>query len=138
MKNYFHITHHINKLNQILLQLFNKTILTLPTNKKPHPINNKFQLHNTLINLHNKTLFIHQPKTILHIFYTIIHNNTITNIYSTTLHQLHHTHHHLQQPLYNIPKTQKLFLNILHHPKTIQHKLLPIHHHNILNTYIPQ
>lgn len=137
MRDYYRVVHNITELNQMLLQLFEESILSINTKNKPYDIDEHFQVRDDLINVKDNDLFIRDPAMILKLFHTMLCNNQIVGIYSNTIRQLRSARRKIDNLLCENPKARELFMSIIKHPDAIKKALLPMHRYGILATYIP-
>lgn len=137
MRDYYRVVHNITELNQMLLQLFEESILTLNPNNQPYHIDQFFQVKDKLIDIKDNHLFINDPVMILQLFYTMLLNPQIIGIYSNTIRSLRSARRKINGLLCQYPKARELFLKIIQHPDAIKKALLPMHQYGILAIYIP-
>jgi len=137
MRDYYRVVHNITELNQMLLQLFEESILTINTQNKPYDIDNYFQVRDKLIDVKDNNLFSQDPTMILQLFYTILLNPQVIGIYSNTIRQLRSARRKINGLLSEYPKAREYFLAIIKHPDAIKKALLPMHQFGILSVYVP-
>ncbi|WP_392560914.1 bifunctional uridylyltransferase/uridylyl-removing protein GlnD [Orbus sturtevantii] len=137
MRDYYRVVHNVTELNQMLLQLFEESILTISHHNKPYSIDDYFQIRDKLIDVKDNNLFTQDPSMILQLFHTILLNPHVTGIYSNTIRQLRSARRKISGLLSDIPKAREHFLAIIKHPDAIRKALLPMHQFGILSVYIP-
>lgn len=136
MRDYYRVVHNITELNQMLLQLFEESILSLKSDK-PYDIDKYFQVRDKLIDIKNNDLFIQYPVMIMQLFHTILLNPQIIGIHSNTIRQLRSARRKLDGLLCQLPQARQQFLQIIKHPDAIKKAIFPMHRHGILAKYIP-
>ncbi|WP_294962655.1 bifunctional uridylyltransferase/uridylyl-removing protein GlnD [uncultured Gilliamella sp.] len=137
MHDYYRIAHNITELNQMLLQLFDESILELNPKNKPYDIDEHFQIREKLIDVKDNNIFNKNPVMIMQLFYTILLNPQVIGLYSNTIRQLRSARAKLPKLLCEDPKARELFMLIIKHPDAIKKAILPMHQYGILATYIP-
>ncbi len=138
MKDFYRVTRQVRELTQLLLQLFDETILRLPMTSHPIPVDGAFRVRNDLIELRDEQDFENNPVTILRMFAVMANSPTISGIYPTTLRQLRNALHQLNQPLSDFPEARALFMAILRSPGAVNRALVPMHHHGVLAAYLTE
>ncbi|OCG06598.1 [protein-PII] uridylyltransferase [Gilliamella sp. wkB178] len=137
MHDYYRVAHNITELNQMLLQLFDESILELNPPNKPYDIDEHFQVREKLIDVKDDNLFKQNPVMMMQLFYTILLNPQVIGLYSNTIRQLRSARRQLPQLLCEDPQARQLFMQIIKHPDAIKKALLPMHQYGILTSYIP-
>ena len=137
MHDYYRIAHNVTELNQMLLQLFDESILEVNPSNKPYAIDEHFQIREKLIDVKDDSIFKKDPTMILQLFYTILLNPQIIGLYSNTIRQLRSARRKLTTLLCEHPKARTLFMLIIKHPDAIAKAILPMHRYGILAVYIP-
>lgn len=137
MHDYYRVAHNITELNQMLLQLFDESILELNPQNKPYDIDEYFQIREKLIDVKDDTIFKKDPVMIMQLFYTILLNPQVIGLYSNTIRQLRSARRTLTKLLCEEPKARQLFMQIIRHPDAIKKAILPMHQYGILTAYIP-
>lgn len=137
MHDYYRVAHNITELNQMLLQLFDESILELNAQSKSYSIDEYFQARDDLIDVKDNNLFKQDPVMIIQLFYTILLNPQITGLYSNTIRQLRSARRQLTTLLCEDEKARSLFLKIIKHPDAIKKAILLMHQYGILTVYIP-
>ena len=137
MHDYYRVAHNITELNQMLLQLFDESLLKRYSSQKTYDIDQHFQVRGNLIDVKHNSVFTDNPLMILNLFYTILLNPQVTGLYSNTIRQLRSARRKLTYLLSETPEARTLFMKIIKHPDAIKKAILPMHRYGILAVYIP-
>ena len=137
MHDYYRVAHNITELNQMLLQLFDESLLKRNSQYKTYDIDEHFQSRDNLIDVKHNNIFTDDPVMILKLFYTLLLNPQITGLYSNTIRQLRSARRKLTYLLCEKPEARTLFMKIIKHPDAIKKAILPMHRYGILAVYIP-
>lgn len=137
MREYYRVVHNITELNQMLLQLFEESILAITPSNKPYDIDAYFQVRDNLIDIKDDQLFLKNPPMMMQLFHTIVQHPSIRGLYSNTIRQLRIARRKLPKLLSDYPEARAHFLAIIKHPDAIRKALLPMHQFSILYAYIP-
>ena len=137
MHDYYRVAHNITELNQMLLQLFDESLLKRYSQYKTYDIDEHFQSKDNLIDVKHNRVFTDDPVMILKLFYTLLLNPQITGLYSNTIRQLRSARRKLSYLLCEQPEARKLFIKIIKHPDAIKKAILPMHQYGILAVYLP-
>lgn len=154
MRDYYRTVRQVMELNQMLLQLFKRAVLThnqlfpkanndidkvsCANHKKIleiQPINENFQRRGRFIEALNDDLF-DDPAQLLNLFLVIINNSNIKSIYAPTLRSLRRSRQALCSPLMIHSQCREIFMEILRHSRSILAFSL-MHKHGILSAYLP-
>ncbi|XKM14225.1 bifunctional uridylyltransferase/uridylyl-removing protein GlnD [Orbaceae bacterium ac157xtp] len=136
MRDYYRVVHNITELNQMLLQLFEESILS-DNAQRIEEIDNNFQIKDNLIDIKDNDLFTNNPVMIIQLFSTMLNHNNIIGIHSNTIRQLRTARRKITNLLCYNSQARALFLQLIKHPKGIKKALLPMHRFGILAIYIP-
>ena len=137
MQFYFKTVQGLERLNEMLLQLFNERFVN--TNK-PHitvSINENFFAINGYIEASDDKLFEKNPLALLEVFFILQNNPELIGIRANTIRSIR-KNLHLIDADFRLNKTaNKLFLNIFRQTRGITHELRRMNRYGVLAAYLP-
>jgi [protein-PII] uridylyltransferase len=137
MQAYYRTVIELERLNELLLQLFREDILYADTNSAPEKINQRFQLVNGYIGASNAEVFKHHPTALLEIFLILEQRPDITGVRAETI-RLIREHKYLIDDKFRRSETAKqLFIEIIAQPRGVTHEMRRMSRYGILAAYIP-
>ncbi len=137
MQRYYRAVTELQRLNEMLLQYFQETILLKNQLQPPCIINNRFQTRNGFLEVRDKQLFSHRPIIMLELFLLMTQDSSIKGVRASTIRQIREHLHLIDTRLRTNPKAQQLFLQILKQPQGVFHALRRMNRYGILAAYIP-
>ncbi|WP_456377240.1 [protein-PII] uridylyltransferase [Thiolapillus sp.] len=137
MQDYYRTVMELNRLNEMLLQLFQEAILYENTPCTTVRINNRFQSCNGYLEVSNNAIFVRYPIAILELFLILQEHPELKGVRASTI-RLVRAHLHLIDDRYRKDiRARSLFLEILRQPQGITFALRRMHSYGVLAAYIP-
>ncbi|NOS87807.1 MAG: [protein-PII] uridylyltransferase [Methylococcaceae bacterium] len=137
MQFYFKTVQGLERLNEMLLQLFNERFITGETASKVTPINDKFIAINGYLEAIDEQLFERYPLALLEVFLILQLNPNLLGIRATTI-RLIRKNLHLIDDNFRANKTaNQLFMEIFLRPRGLTHELRRMNRYGVLAAYLP-
>ena len=137
MQDYYRTVMELNRLNEMLLQLFQEAILYQNQPCDMVKINNRFQSCNGYLEVRNNAIFARYPIAILELFLILQEHPELEGVRASTI-RLIRAHLHLVDDRYRRDiRARSLFLEILRQPTGITRVLRRMHRYGVLAAYIP-
>tara|TARA_B100000959_G_scaffold286766_1_gene367113 strand:+ start:2075 stop:4732 length:2658 start_codon:yes stop_codon:yes gene_type:complete len=136
MQRYYRTVMDLNRINEMLIQLFEEAILLNPNNP-PIKINDRFQIRNGYIETSNNEIFNEAPSALLEIFHHMQQNHKIKGVSAYTIGLIKRDLHLIDEEFRQNPKNHRLFLSIINAPSGVTHELRRMNLYGVLGLYIP-
>ena len=137
MQGYYRTVMELNRLNEMLLQLFQEAILEKDHPREVVPINRRFQASNGFLEFTNPSLLARHPFAILELFLLMAEHPELKGVRASTI-RLVRAHLHLIDDRFRHDlRALSFFLEILRQPQGITHELRRMHRYGVLERYIP-
>ena len=137
MQRYYRTIMHLNRLNEMLLQLYQESILYADDGEKPRLINKRFQVKRGFIEVTHRNLFSRYPFAMLELFLLMQQHPEIRGIRASTVRLLRENRDRINADFRSDLRVRSLFMEIFRQPLGITHALRRMHGHGILGRYIP-
>jgi [protein-PII] uridylyltransferase len=137
MKKYFCAVLEISRLNEMLLQDFEKEIITEDNCEVIHPIDENFQINDQYIEVISDTTFEKNPGTLLEIFLVLQQHPKIKGVKATTIRLIREYKHLIDQNFRDDPKNRSTFISIFRQPRGLTHALRHMGRYGVLAAYLP-
>jgi [protein-PII] uridylyltransferase len=141
MQYYFRIIGELERLNEMLLQLFQEIILLgdepahfgcLEPRFRDH-----FQARNGFLEITNEDVFKHYPSGLLEIFLVMQKHPELKGVRACTIRLIREHRHLIDKNFRANPTNRALFMEILKQPMGITHEFRRMHRYGILAAYWP-
>ncbi len=138
MQGYYQTVIQLNRLNELLLQLFQETILLRNELARPQPINSRFQARSGFIEVTHENVFRRQPLALLEMFLLLQQHPELTGVRAATIRLIRTYRDSIDDTLRGGLPARSLFMEILRQPRGITHELRRMHRYGILARYLPE
>lgn len=137
MQFYFKTVLGLERLNEMLLQLFSERFLSGETAAVPALLNDKFTIINGYLEAVDDSIFEQRPVALLEVFLVLQQNSALKGIRATTI-RLIRKNLHLIDDIFRADKTaNRLFIEIFRQPRGLTHQLRRMNRYGILAAYLP-
>ena len=137
MQGYFRVVVGLERLNEMVMQLFAEIILH--NNQEPLviPLSPSFQSVNNYIEARHSRVFKDNPLALLEIFLILQQNTELQGIRAATVRLIRQHLSQIDDNFRNNPKACGLFMEILRKPGGVTHQLRRMNRYGILAAYLP-
>ena len=137
MKDYYRTVMELNRLNEMLLQLFDEVILSNSKRGKIKPINNRFQSRDGFLEVKNDRIFKRYPFALLEMFLIMAQHPKLRGVRAQTIRLVRNHHYLIDDNFRNDLRCHSLFMEIFRQPFGITHELRRMNRYGILAAYLP-
>jgi [protein-PII] uridylyltransferase len=137
MQFYFQTVQGLERLNEMLLQLFNERFVHGGMASKVTPINDKFVGINSFLEAIDEHMFERYPLALLEIFLVMQQNSSLKGIGATTIRLIRKNLHLIDDEFRNNKSANRLFINIFRQPSGLTHELRRMNRYGVLAAYLP-
>ncbi len=138
MQFYFKTIIELQRLNEMLLQLFNERFVIGDNSKEEaEPLNHHFVVINQHIEAKDNKVFEHQPLALLEIFLILQKNTALKGIRATTIRLIRKNLYLIDDSFRTNKAANHLFMEIFRQPHGITTQLRRMNRYGVLAAYLP-
>ncbi len=137
MQHYFRTVVGLERLNEMVLQLFAEIMLNGDQEAPTVPINPSFQSVNNYLEARHSQVFKETPRALLEIFLILQQNSDLQGIRASTIRLIRQHLCLIDEGFRNDPQACGLFMEILRQPGGITHQLRRMNRYGLLAAYLP-
>lgn len=137
MQRYYRTVLELERLNELLLQLFRQEILYSDNNENAVEVNRRFHVINGYIAVCHENVFIDNPSSLLEIFLIMELQPEIRGVHAQTIRLIRENCHLIDDKFRASKTAQQLFIDIITQPRGVTHELRRMNRYGILAAYIP-
>ncbi len=137
MQQYYRTIMELERLNEMLLQIFREEILLDGRKKKVTPLNERFNLRNDFIEVAHDEVFKQYPPALVELFLLISVNEHCAGVTASTI-RLVREHLYLVDDAYRSnDEVNHLFMQLMSAPNGMTHQMRRMNSYGFLAAYIP-
>ena len=137
MQKYYRTIMELERLNEMLLQIFREEILLTDAQKKTTPINDRFELRNRYLQVTDEKVFKRQPSALVELFLLISTHDKCDGVTAATI-RLVREHLYLVDDNFRRDEAiNQLFMQLMSAPSGMTHQMRRMNSYGFLAAYIP-
>jgi [protein-PII] uridylyltransferase len=137
MQRYYRTVMELERLNEMLLQLYQEAILYAHEQARPQPINRRFQAHKGFLEVTHDAVFRRHPSALLELFLILQQHPELKGVRAATIRLVRKHRHLIDEAFRSDLRNRSLFMEILRQPAGITHELRRMNRYGILAAYWP-
>ena len=137
MQRYFRTVMGLERLNEMLLQLFKEVALHADGEFVVVPINEHFQAVNNYVEALHPNVFRNHPLALLQIFLLLQQNSSLLGIRAATIRLIRQNLYLIDDHFRSQPEACRAFMSILRQHGGITHQLRSMNRYGVLASYLP-
>ncbi len=138
MQRYYRTIMEINRLNEMLLQLFDEAILLADDPGEPVSINRRFQARRGYLEVKHSGVFQRYPFALLELFLLLEQHDELKGVRAATI-RLVRDHCYLIDARFRADlRARSLFMEILRQPHRVTRTLRRMNRYGVLAAYLPE
>jgi len=137
MKDYYRAIMELNRLNEMLLQLFQEAILTTGSPAQITPINKRFQICNGFIEVTSNKVFRRYPFALLEIFLLLEERPELKGVRAATIRLIRDHRYLIDDKFRKDLRCRNIFIEYFRQAHGITHELRRMNRYGILAAYLP-
>ena len=137
MQQYYRTIMELERLNEMLLQIFREEILLTDTQKKVTPINERFVLRNKYIEVRHPDVFKQHPPALVELFLQISINEQCEGVTASTIRLVREHLYLIDEAFRSNKEVNRLFMQLMSAPNGLTHQMRRMNSYGFLAAYIP-
>ncbi|HED17155.1 MAG TPA: [protein-PII] uridylyltransferase, partial [Gammaproteobacteria bacterium] len=137
MQHYYRTVMELERLNEMLLQLFQDEILHHGQIGEPVIVNERFQVKNRFLEVTSDQVFAQQPTALLEMFLVMAGDPSLKGVRAGTIRLARSATHLINNAFRQSPKARQLFIELFRRPEGLTHELRRMNRYGILAAYLP-
>ncbi len=137
MRDYYRTVMELARLNEMLLQHFQETILLKDKLGEPVPINRRFQSRSDFLEVTHDRVFERNPTSLLELFLILQENPNLKGVRASTIRLVRNHTYLIDEKFRQDIRAQSLFMEILRQPLGITRAMRRMNIYGVLASYIP-
>ena len=138
MKQYFGVATDIQRLNEMLFQLFEEQITLKNVLSPPRRINERFQSRSGYLEITRPDVFKEYPPAILELFLVLQRHPDLVGVRASTIRAIRSHLYLIDEKFRQDPRCQAIFVQMLAQPAGIYHEFRHMNAYGVLANYLPE
>jgi [protein-PII] uridylyltransferase len=137
MQQYYRTIMDLERLNEMLLQIFREEILLTDKQKKLTIINDRFMLRNNFIEARSPKIFKQHPPALVELFLLVSTHQHCEGVTASTIRLVREHLYLVDDDFRNNDEVNHLFMQLMSAPEGMTHQMRRMNSYGFLARYIP-